>query len=179
MTGLPGIGKTTMLERVASHFSSRGVRIGGFTTSEVREQSQRIGFRITDVSTGNSGWLSRKDSETGPRVGSYRVISENLEKIGVESIEKAVSDPIDLILIDEIGPMEMTSASFRRTISQVFSTDKPTVVSVRLGSHYPEIEKVRRDCLQFMLTLATREQVYQRLIEQVENWINGSESERQ
>jgi nucleoside-triphosphatase len=173
LTGPPGIGKTTLLERVASHFSSQGVKIGGFTTSEVREHGRRIGFKIIDLSTGGGDWLSRKNGGTGPRVGSYRVISENLEKFGVEPLRRAIADPIDLLLIDEVGPMEMTSLSFRRSISRVFSADKPIVATVKLGSHYPEIEKVRGSCFQFEVTLATRDEVFRRLIEQIANWIEG------
>jgi nucleoside-triphosphatase len=177
LTGQPGIGKTTIVERLASHFSSHGVRIGGFTTSEVRESGQRVGFKIADLSSRHSGWLSRKDNGEGPRIGSYRVITEDLEKFGVTSLERAIADPVNLILIDEIGPMEMTSASFRRSITRVFSAHKPTLATVKLGSRYPEVENVRDSCLQFEITFASRDSIYQKLVDRVENWIRPSGTE--
>lgn len=177
LTGEPGVGKTTMMERIASHFSSHGVRIGGFTTSEVRESGRRTGFRITDLSSGNTGWLSRKDDGEGPKVGSYRVISEDLEKFGVAPLDRALTDQVDLILIDEIGPMEMTSFPFRRSITRIFVSDKPIVATVRIGSHYLEVEKVRENCSQFEITSASRDSIYQQLVEQVENWIKSERVE--
>jgi nucleoside-triphosphatase len=165
-----------MLERIASHFSSQGFKVGGFTSTEVREGGQRIGFKITDLSSGEGGWLARKAEGAGPRIGSYRVISEDLEKFGVESLEKAIKNPVDLILIDEIGPMEMTSVSFRRIITRVFSSDKPTVATVRLGSHYPEVENLREGCIQFEINSASRDNVYEELVERIERWTELSET---
>jgi nucleoside-triphosphatase len=177
LTGQPGIGKTTTVEKLASYFLSHGTRIGGFTTTEVRESGQRIGFKIADLSSGNAGWLSRKDNREGPRIGSYRVITEDLEKFGVTSLERAIADQVDLILIDEIGPMEMTSVSFRRSITRVFSADRPTLATVKLGSRYPEVENVRESCLQYEITSASRDSIYQKLVDRVENWIRPSGTE--
>ncbi len=178
LTGPPGIGKTTVVERVRSHFSSQGFKIGGFSSSEVREGGQRKGFKITDLTTGKEGWLSRKDAGAGPRVGLYRVIAEDLEEFGVASLERAIEDPVDLILIDEIGPMEMTSITFRRTVTKVLSAGKPVMATVRLGSHYPEVDRVREDCVQFEITLDTRDSIYRKLLEQLRNWLSLPESKK-
>src|SRR5208337_2279094 len=47
LTGLPGCGKTTVLERVAEHFGD--LRLAGFLTLELREQGQRVGFEAVGL----------------------------------------------------------------------------------------------------------------------------------
>ncbi len=91
---------------------------------EVREGSARTGFMITDLSSGQEGWLAKKDLTAGPRVGSYVVVSEDLEKIGVAALERSMKGPADLVIVDEIGPMEMTSPSFRNNISMVLNGNR-------------------------------------------------------
>lgn len=129
-----------------------------------------MGFKITDLATGDEGWLARKDSEAGPRIGSYRVVSEDLERIGVGALERACRGSADVVVVDEIGPMEMTSMSFRNAVSKVFDGEHATVATLKFGSRYPEVEKVRARSTLLEITRDNREQIYRKLIEQVDGW---------
>ena len=42
LTGRPGVGKTTLLRKIAAGLS--GLSIGGFFTQEIRERGSRMGF---------------------------------------------------------------------------------------------------------------------------------------
>jgi nucleoside-triphosphatase len=177
LTGSPGVGKTTLVRRIADGLVARGVKVAGIATSEVRESGMRTGFRITDLSTGEEGWLARKDPRGGSRIGSYRVISEDLERVGVEALRRAADDRTDLAIVDEIGPMEMTSTSFRSALVKVFQGAQPTLATVKLGSRYEEVERIREKCLQLELTEKNREQIYSVLIDQIDDWVNRKELE--
>ena len=171
LTGRPGVGKTTLVNRIYDHYSKHGFKIEGLTTREVREGDARTGFMITDLSSGQEGWLAKKDLGTGPRVGSYVVVSDDLEKIGVAALERSMNGAADLIIVDEIGPMEMTSTSFRNSISRVLNGRKTVVATVKFGSRYPEVENARRGSLHWEITKENRESVYRRIIRQVDDWI--------
>ncbi len=172
LTGLPGVGKTTIVNRLCTHYSTRGRTVEGITTREFRENGLRVGFRITDLSTGEEGCLARKDSGAGPRIGSYHVVSEDLERIGVGALERACKGTADIIVVvDEIGPMEMTSTSFRNAVSKIFDGQHATVATVKFGSRYPEVEKIRERSTLLEITKDNREGIYRRLIEQVDDWI--------
>src|SRR2546422_9991213 len=132
LTGRPGVGKTTMVNRIHEHYSATGLKIEGMTTREVREGSARTGFMITDLSSGQEGWLAKKDLTAGPRVGSYVVASEDLEKIGVAALERSMKGPANLVIVDEIGPMEMTSPSFRNNISMVLQRNRTDIATVKI-----------------------------------------------
>jgi nucleoside-triphosphatase len=171
LTGAPGVGKTTIVNRLCSHYSAKGMNIQGITTREIRENGQRIGFKITDLATGKEGWLAKKDSSTGPRIGSYHVVSDDLENIGVRTLERAFKGPADLIVVDEMGPMEMTSSSFRNAISKVLKAERPTLVTVKLGSRYPEVEQIRAQSIQLEITKDNREEIHRKITEYIDEWI--------
>jgi len=171
LTGLPGVGKTTIINRPCTHYTTKGRNVQGITTREFREKGQRVGFKITDLATAEEGWLARKDAARGPRIGSYRVVSEDLERIGVVALERASKGSADIVVVDEIGPMEMTSMLFRNAVSKVFDGQHATVVTVKFGSHCPEVEKVRARSTLLEIAKDNREEIYRKLIEQIDDWI--------
>lgn len=178
MTGPPGVGKTTTIQKVGAYFLSKGVKVGGFITSEVREHGHRIGFEILDLSSNKRGWLARKDYAKGPRVGTYGVVTEDLEAIGVVSLKRAIESATELILVDEVGPMEMTSLPFRKIMTRVFVSDKPTVATLRFGSQYPEVERVKANSSQMELTSTNRDATYSKLLEHVADWLSPRGDEK-
>ncbi|MCD6189718.1 MAG: NTPase, partial [Thermococcus sp.] len=58
ITGLPRVGKTTLVLKVAEELKSHNLRIGGFITQEVREKGRRVGFKIKALDTGEEGILA-------------------------------------------------------------------------------------------------------------------------
>jgi nucleoside-triphosphatase len=171
LTGAPGVGKTTTVTQLCSHYSAKGMRIHGITTREMLDKGQRIGFKITDLATGKEGWLARKSSTVGPRIGSYHVVSEDLENIGVRALERAIEGPADLIVVDEIGPMEMTSSAFRDAISNILQEETPTIVTVKLGSRYSEVEHVRPESIQLEITKDNREDTFRKVTGYIDEWV--------
>ncbi len=173
LTGQPGVGKITTVNRLCSHCSTKGMRVQGISTREIREKGERVGFKIRDIATGKEGWLARKDYSAGPRIGSYHVVSKDLESIGVIGLEHAIQGPADVIAVDEIGPMEMTSQSFRNVISKILKGEKPTIATMKLGSRYPEVEQIRQEAIQIEITKENREKIYRILSDYVDEWMKA------
>ncbi len=116
--------------------------MSGIITEETRSDAQRTGFKIRSLMPGEEGWLATKAALAGPRVGSYTVNIPDLERIGAASLRNAARGDAPLVLIDEVGPMEMTSETFRLALLEVFKSGKMVVASVKYGSHYQEVEQV-------------------------------------
>ncbi|MDH5362118.1 MAG: nucleoside triphosphatase, partial [Aigarchaeota archaeon] len=108
LTGRPGIGKTTVFLRTVDDLRTRGVEVGGMSTAEIRADGVRIGFKVTDLSSGKSGVLAHVGRSTGPHVGKYRVNPKDLEEIGVKAIMNALRR-MEVVAIDEVAPMELCS----------------------------------------------------------------------
>ena len=122
LTGRPGVGKTTVIKKVISLLGSRA---GGFYTREVRSGRKRVGFEIVTLS-GRTEYLASKASGVsfGNQVpfGSYRVNLDAMDSFGVPSLLEAL-DNGKVIVVDEIGPMEISSQSFRNATLRILNSD--------------------------------------------------------
>jgi len=129
ITGRPGIGKSTVCKRVIDALKSLNLRVGGVICPEVRVGRSRVGFKIIDLLSSSEGWLAHVNLKTGVRVGKYGVNLRDLESIGVNAILNALSSA-DVIVIDEVGPMELKSKSFQKAIYTAFKSAKPVIAVI-------------------------------------------------
>ena len=133
ITGRPGVGKTTVVQRVAEELKKRGIRVGGMLTFEERSSGRRVGFKVVDIRTGVESTLASVYHKEGPRVGKYRVNTINLERVGVAAIEEALKT-CDIVVCDEIGPMELYSDKFRAIVERMLESNKPVLATVHWRS---------------------------------------------
>ncbi|XP_018363076.1 PREDICTED: cancer-related nucleoside-triphosphatase homolog [Trachymyrmex cornetzi] len=143
LTGPPGIGKTTVCKKIAFALEKKGSRFDGFYTEEVRDQrGSRIGFDIVRVKDpGNRLSLAKLTSTDAPnksspryQVGNYHVFRDNFETIALPILDLDT----DILLIDEIGKMELFSEDFKKKIMNIFF-DSPKKAFV-IGT-IPQIHK--------------------------------------
>jgi nucleoside-triphosphatase len=138
LTGRPGIGKTTLIQKIVDEFKGKA---GGFYTREIRENHRRTGFEIVTFS-GIKGILSSVQIKGPFRVGRYGVNLKDLEEIGVREIEKAL-DKDDLIVVDEIGKMELFSQKFKTAVTRALESPKPFLGTIMQGRN-PFADKVKK-----------------------------------
>jgi len=144
LTGRPGVGKTTVVLRAVELLRAEGARVGGMISREVREGGRRVGFEIIDLATGRRGWLAHVNQPTGPRLGKYRVNLADLEGVGVAAIREAV-EGADLVVIDEVGPMELFSREFVRAVEEALASGKPVLGTIHHRARGPLLDAIRRD----------------------------------
>ncbi|MEM5843694.1 MAG: NTPase [Candidatus Aenigmatarchaeota archaeon] len=126
LTGKPGIGKSTVLEKVVNLLKEKGKRVGGFVTPEIREKGKRVGFCVKDIFSNEIGILASKDIKIGPQLGGYGINLEDFERVALNAMDFALRE-CDVIAIDEIGKMEFFSQRFREKLTQVLLSEKPLV----------------------------------------------------
>lgn len=141
ITGKPGIGKTTLIKEISQKI---GKKAAGFYTEEIREGSQRKGFKIKTLD-GKTGILSGIDVKSPYRVGKYKVDLEGFENIALPAIENALSSS-KTIIIDEIGPMELFSKRFKDVVLKALDASNPVVATIKhKGSKFIDKIKSRDD----------------------------------
>ena len=120
LTGRPGCGKTTLIRRVVDEFA---LPAGGFYTEEIRQHGKRVGFKIVTLE-GEEAVLAHVTFNATQCVGKYGLDLCALESIGTEAICTAVRAR-RLVVIDEIGPMEIRSPVFCDVVNDAL--DSPDV----------------------------------------------------
>jgi nucleoside-triphosphatase len=155
LTGRPGVGKTTVIRAVAARL---GAEAGGFYTQEVREGGRRTGFRLIALD-GPEGILASVNNPSPFRVGKYGVHLQDLERVGVEALWRAVEQPhVSVVVIDEIGKMELFSPAFREATLAALDSPKAVLATVMAGSEpWVDAIKARSDVTVIEVTLANRQ----------------------
>jgi nucleoside-triphosphatase len=101
----------------------KGIKVGGIVSSEILERGVRVGFKIIDLESGAEGILAHVNQRDGPQVSKYRVCLKDLENVGVGAILSACKNA-DLIVVDEVGPMELYSKAFEEAVLKALESGK-------------------------------------------------------
>jgi nucleoside-triphosphatase len=160
ITGLPGCGKTTLIKEILKELK---IPAKGFFTEEIRKGKERIGFKIVTLN-GKEGILAEKGFKSPYRVSKYGVILKDLEEIGVREIEEGLKGDF-LIVIDEIGKMELFSIKFREIILKALDSKNKILGTIMLKPN-PFCDKIkqRKDTNVFYLTRENREKVKKEIL---------------
>lgn len=142
ITGPPRVGKTTVLTEVAEQLRVKRLKLGGMISGEVRKDGVRVGFEVCDYASGKRGWLAHVHQPVGPRVGKYRVNLEDLESVGVAAIHNALGEA-DVMLIDEIGPMELLSRKFIEAVEEAVECKSLVLATIHHRVQHPLVRRVK------------------------------------
>ncbi|MFQ6057418.1 MAG: NTPase [Anaerolineae bacterium] len=138
LTGPPRVGKTTIIQRVVERLPGR---VGGFYTAEIRERGRRQGFKIVTLD-GQEGILAHVDIKGPHRVSKYGVDVAGFEAVGVAALQRAIAGA-DYIVIDEIGKMELFSATFKAAVREAIESQATVLGTIMLRSH-PWADDIKR-----------------------------------
>ncbi|MFC1705875.1 nucleoside-triphosphatase [Planctomycetota bacterium] len=125
LTGLPGVGKTTVMQRLASLLAPG--TFAGFFTEEIRRGGRRVGFGMTTW-CGTERVLAHVDRKGGPRVGRYGVDIAAVDEVARTALN--LEKPTSLYLIDEIGKMEALSRTFVEAMRALLASNRVVVATV-------------------------------------------------
>jgi nucleoside-triphosphatase len=168
LTGRPGTGKTSLVKQA---MAESDVNAGGFYTEEIRSQGIRVGFKLVTLD-GREAVLSHIDFDKRFRIGKYGVDINTLNEVGVSTIIKAAGH-CDLVVVDEIGRMELLSEDFRNAVRDIICNGKRTLGTIMLyaDSYADGIKRQPQVNLQTL----TRDS-YSRVYMNVKEWITAINS---
>lgn len=156
VTGRPGSGKTTLVVRLAERLAERGFKTGGFVTEEIREGRDRVGFQVRDLE-GDTGILAHIANKGKYRVGKYGVDVASFEKIALHALHTGAKEA-DLLIIDEIGRMELFSSAFRSALTMLLDDPLPLLATAHSGNDAFLAGILSRDDISvYVLNTANRE----------------------
>lgn len=166
LIGRPGIGKTTVIKKVAESLRDRA---GGFYTEEIRgSDGRRKGFRLVTLE-GEETTMAHVNlrGEGRPRVSRYGVDVEAIEQVGVAALYEAM-EAGRLVVIDEIGKMELFCEPFKEAVLQAVDGPYSVIATAMRGSH-PWVDALRAkpQIVVGEVTRGNRDQLPERIVERL------------
>jgi len=163
LTGQPGTGKTSLIKQV---IADTDIDAGGFYTEEIRARNTRTGFRIITLD-GREAVLSHIDFNKRLQVGKYGVDVKALNEVGVTAILKAI-EYSKLVVVDEIGKMELLSEAFRNAVRIIVDSSKRTLGTIMRNTN-PFTDSIKCQSQVNLLTLTRNN--YDRILSDVKEWL--------
>jgi nucleoside-triphosphatase len=165
LEGRPGIGKTTVARRLLKLLREAGVPVGGFTTRELRTGGRREGFMV-EAASGAHEVLAHVRLPGPPRVGRYGVDLAAFDRVALPALREPGTGGV--VVVDELGRMELASAPFRDAGVELLERDVAVVATVHRARHQlTDALKRRRDVRVLRVTEATRDALPRQLMERL------------
>ena len=163
ITGKPGVGKTTLVQKIIEQM--RSVNMAGFYTAEIRGMGSRLGFELQGLNGGRRT-LAHVGIDSQHRVGRYGVDKDGFEEF-LATLDLLNPD-VELIVIDEIGKMELFSYRFRSLVCDALSADKQVLATIPLkGNEFIREIKQRLDIKLLEVTHANRDRLPAAIVERL------------
>lgn len=143
ITGLPGAGKTHALLKVIEMLEADDLKVGGMITEPIIEDNKRVGFYVIDWQSKKKAVLANTEIHSKFMVGKFGVDLNALEGVGVAALTKACGDA-DVVVIDEVGKMEVESEKFVAAVKAALDVDKPIILTLHKKSRNPLLQDIRR-----------------------------------
>jgi nucleoside-triphosphatase len=161
LTGQPGTGKTALIKEALARAQ---VKAGGFYTEEIRTQGVREGFRIVTLD-GQKAMLAHVNIAGPYRVSKYKVDIDTLNRVGVAALCRAVQEN-ELVVIDEIGKMELLSPHFREAVIEAINSSRKVLGTIMLNPD-PFADQVKRrpEVEMLLVTRDSRAEVARKILD--------------
>ncbi len=169
LSGVSGAGKTTLCMEIYRRLSARGVDVAGILSPPVFENDIKTRIMVRDLRTGRQTQLAEKEPVPGSLTEKRWRFSDEGWTHGQTGLDRAL--PCDVLIIDEIGPIEMLHAEGWVSAFELLKEAgyRKAVVTVR-----PDLlDRFRArtgTAMSVMLTASTesREAILERICRQIE-----------
>ncbi|MFW5974633.1 MAG: nucleoside-triphosphatase [Bacteroidota bacterium] len=121
LTGDVDEGKTTTARKITSLLKVGGYQVAGFFSAKLQEGANKHSYAVEEISSGRQVLLCSPQADTGPvRTGRFYFSEEGLS-FGRNILLQAAEQPPDLIVVDELGPLELNDKGWTPALEQVLN----------------------------------------------------------
>lgn len=133
ITGKPGSGKTTLWQRL---WAEEMEKTAGYITVPYETDGIFAGYKMQDITTGESRIISRRDGER------FVGVEETFEGFGAGILRRAVVSEKEVLILDELGRFEKNCSVFLKAVQETVSCGK-TVCLILKKEPIPYLERLK------------------------------------
>ena len=151
VVGEPGSGKTSWCREYVDEQRKRGATVGGILCPAIEKKGQRVGTNALDLLTGQEIPFARlsghRSFKAGEKIGDYTISRDGI-LFACGAIQRAVESSCDLVVIDEVGPLELSGKGLMPAVELALRAGVNVLIVVRsslkeaLQKRFPEYEFV-------------------------------------
>lgn len=159
ITGQPGRGKTTLVNRLIETF---GLQPAGFQILLRTEPSGRRTFVMHSIRE-IPGLANDQRIASVSSPADRQVFPEGFNGLGLACLQQALALSADCIVLDELGRFEQTAPAFLQAVEAVFNQQDCPVIAVLKAEPIPYILNLRQrpDCVLIDLDQIDHETAFQ------------------
>ena len=133
LTGRPGSGKTTTLERIIDSLVGHGNDVAGLIQPGVFRDGAKVGFCIRDLRTGEEAPLARRTSRESGQHGT----GFQFDEAGLDLARRALASVPEgaVLVVDELGPVELRGQGHMPALRQALALRAPRVLILVVRRH--------------------------------------------
>ena len=122
-------GKTTFLLKMVNDLIAEGKKVSGFMAIGIHDRDGvRHGFAIRNIETGEEAEFCVTDGNPHwEKIGKFRINPDGLAK-GYEWMASERIRHSDILVIDELGPLEMAGKGWSDLIGRILQEDPKTMI---------------------------------------------------
>jgi nucleoside-triphosphatase len=133
LTGRPGSGKTTTLERIIDSLVGEGCDVAGLIQPGEFRDGAKVGFRVRDLQTGEEAPLARRTTrESGQHGTGFK-----FDEAGLDLARRALASVPEgaVLVVDELGPVELRGQGHMPALRQALASRPPRVLILVVRRH--------------------------------------------
>lgn len=139
LSGEPRVGKTTALKKIIQQIGE--CNCIGFYTEEIRDEFDRVGFDCVSID-GRRKRIADVNLHSDIRMGRYGIDIETFEDFALQILNNS-STSSKIIIIDEIGTIQLLSAKFKQEINNMLTGPNCVLGTIFYNKH-PDIDEIKR-----------------------------------
>jgi nucleoside-triphosphatase THEP1 len=130
LSGQIGQGKTKLIQKLTEKLKSEGKSVGGILSPKISEEGEIVGYDICDISNGKQiPFLRISSGSQQNTIGRFDILQQGMV-FGNEALEKSAALPHDLIIIDEVGRLELQNSGWANSIEKLLISKRNPILMV-------------------------------------------------
>ncbi len=142
ISGPSGIRKSETIKTIIDMLDEEDISVGGMLTEPIMEDNRQMGYQVMNWQTKEKAVFAHLDLDSPVEVKGHGVDLDSLDEVGVKAIKDAANEK-DVVLINEIGNMQVESELFSDTVRKVLEVDKPLIITFEKKSRNALLQDLR------------------------------------